>query len=190
MTATVKRLVLTLGAGLIAIGIGAGAYVHAQDQNTNPQPTPFRGRGMGPGGPGGPGRGGPGGPMGMLPMLGPQIGLTDVQKDQINAIAAAHKDEWKALADRGRAAHEAVNDAVTADVANEALIRQTSAEASAVDADMAVARAHSRAEVLQILTADQKAQLKAMQAEMKKRMNGRHEARHERRAGLRERFGL
>jgi Spy/CpxP family protein refolding chaperone len=168
MTATVKRMALTVGAGLIAIGVSAGAYVHAQDQNTNPQPPPFHGRGMGPGGPGGPGRG-PGGPMGMLPMLGPRLGLTDAQQDSIKAIAAAHKDEWKALADRGRTAHLALDDAISADAVNEALIRQKSAEASAVDADVAVARAHAHTEVFQILTADQKAQLKTMQAQMKQR---------------------
>ena len=163
MTAAVKRIALTLGAGLIALGVSAGAFVHAQDQNTNPQPPPFRGRGMGPGGRG------PGGPMGMLPMLGPRIGLTDAQKDQIKAIADTHKADWKALADRGRAAHMAVDAAISADTIDEATIRQKSAEAAAVEADVAVARAHARAEVWQILTADQKAQLKTMQAEMKQR---------------------
>ena len=158
MNATVTRMALTLGAGLIALGVSAGAYVHAQDQNTNPQPPAFRGRGLGPGGPGR----GPGGPMGMLPMLGPWLGLTDAQKDQVKAIADAHKDEWKALADRGRTAHLALDAAITADTVDDALIRQKSAEASAVDADAAVAHAHAHAEVLQILTADQKAQLKAM----------------------------
>jgi periplasmic protein CpxP/Spy len=165
MTAAVTRIALTLGAGLIALGVSAGAYVHAQDQNTNPQPPPFRGRGMGPGGPGR----GPGGPMGMLPMLGPRIGLTDAQKDQIKAIADTHKDDWKALADRSRAAHMAVDAAISADTIDEATIRQKSAEAAAVEADMAVARAHARAEVWQILTADQKMQLKTMQTEMKQR---------------------
>jgi len=165
MTATAKRMALTVGAGLIAIGVSAGAYVHAQDQNTNPQPPPFRGRGMAPGR-------GPGGPMGMLPMLGPRLGLTDAQQDQVKAIAAAHKDEWKALADRGRTAHLALDDAIGADTVNEALIRQKSAEAAAVDADVAVARAHAHAEVFQILTADQKAQLKAMQAQMKEHAAG------------------
>ena len=164
MTATVKRMALTLGAGLFAIGVGAGAYVHAQDQAGNPPPPPFHGRGMGPDGPGRPGRfGGPGGPMGMLPMLGPQVGLSDAQRDQIKAIADAHKDEWKALADRGRSAHMALDEAITADVADEALVRQKASEASVVDADVAVARARTHAEVLQILTVDQKAQLKTME---------------------------
>ena len=165
MTATMKRLALALGAVVIAVGVGAGAYVHAQDQNTNPQPPPFHGRGMGPWGPGR----GPGGPMGMQPMLGPRIGLTDAQKDQIKAIADTHKDDWKALADRSRAAHMAVDAAISADTIDEATIRQKSAEAAAVEADMAVARAHARAEVWQILTADQKTQLKTMQTEMKQR---------------------
>ena len=167
MTATVKRMAITLGAGLIALGVSAGAYVHAQDRNTDQQPPPFHGRGPGPGGPGR--FGGPGGPMGILPMLPPQLGLTDAQRDQIKAIAGAHKDEWKALADRGRAAHEAVNDAVAAETVDDGLIRQKSAEASAVEADMAVARAHTRADVLQLLTAEQKAQLKTMKGQRRER---------------------
>ena len=67
----------------------------------------------------------------------------------------------------------ALDEAIGADTINEALIRQKSAEAAAVDADAAVARAHAHAEVLQILTADQKAQLKTMQANMKQRMGQR-----------------
>jgi Spy/CpxP family protein refolding chaperone len=158
-------MALTLGAGLIAVGVGTGAYLHAQDGNTNHQPPPFR-RGMGPGGPGR--FGGPGGPMGMLPRLGPWLGLTDAQHDQIKGIADAHKEEWKALADRERAAHTALDVVIAADTVNEALIRQKSAEASAVDADVAVARAHAYAEVVQILTADQKAQLSKLEVRRKK----------------------
>ena len=188
MTATVKRITLGIGASLVALGVTAGVYVHAQDQNTNQGPRPFRGRGMGPGGP--MGRGGPGGPMGMLPMFGPRLGLTDAQKDQVKNIAQSHTDEWKTIADRARTAHEALEDAVTADAIDEGLIRQRSAELGAVEADLAVARARTFAEVVQILTADQKAQLKTMQAEMKKRMTGRQDARRERRGRLLERFGL
>jgi periplasmic protein CpxP/Spy len=189
MTATVRRIAFGVGAGLIALAVSVGVY--ATVQNTNQDPRPFSGRGRGPGGPGGPGRfGGPGGPMGMLRMLGPQLNLTDPQKDQIKNLAASHKDEWKALADRARTAHAALNDAATADAVNESLIRQKSADVAAVDADMAVARAHAYTEVLQILTPDQKAQLKTMQAEMKKRMKGRDQAGRERRRGRLEHLGL
>ena len=161
MTATVKRLTLGLGAGLIALTAVAGSFVHAQNQDPNSQPRPFRGRG-GPGGPDGPGGfRGPGGPMGMLPRLGREIALTDAQRDQIKAIAQSHKDEWNALANRARTAHIALNDAVTVEPINEALIRQKSSEASAVDADMAVARARAHAEVFQILTAEQKEKVRS-----------------------------
>jgi len=196
MTATVKRIILGVGAGVIALGVTAGVYASAQ--NTSQDPPPFRGgpgqggpgRFGGPGGPGGPGRfGGPGGPMGMLPPLPPQLGLSDAQRDQVKAIAGSHKDEWKALADRGRTAHEALDGVITADVVDDGMIRQKSAETAAVEADMAVARAHAYAEVLQILTADQKAQLKTMQAQMKKRMGGQNAGRR-RGAQILERLGL
>jgi Spy/CpxP family protein refolding chaperone len=158
MTATVKRLTLGLGAGVIALTAVAGGYVHAQDANA--QHRQFRGRG--PGGPDGPGGfGGPGGPMGMLPRLGREIALTDAQRDQIKAIAESHRDDWKALADRARTAHMALYDAVTADSLNEPLVRQKSSEVAAVDADMAVARARVRTEVMQILTAEQKEKLRS-----------------------------
>jgi len=164
MTKTYKRLTLGLGAGLVALSALAGAYVHAQDQNTNQNARPFRpGHFAGQDGPGGGGRfGGPGGPMGMLPRLGRALDLTDAQKDQLKTIAQSHKDDWKALADRAHAAHMALNQAVTAETVDEGLIRQKSTEAAQVDADMAVARARAHAEVLQILTADQKAKLSEM----------------------------
>ena len=149
MTAQVRRIALGIGASLLALGVSAGVYASAQ--NTSQDPRPFRSGGPdGPGRRGGPGRGGPGGPMGMLPMFGRQIGLTDAQRDQIKTIA---------------------------DAIDDATIRQKSAEVAAIDADLAVARAHAHAEVFQILTSDQKAQVKKMQADMKNRMKNRPQAR-------------
>ena len=161
MTATVKHIALGVGAGILALGVTAGVFVHAQDQNPNEPRHGFMGPGMG--------RGGPGGPMGMLPMLGRQLDLTDAQKAQIKTIADSHKEDWKSLAERARAAHGALNQAVTAESVDEALLRQRSAEVSAVDADMAVARARAHAEVVQILTPEQKTKLQSLQAEMKGR---------------------
>jgi len=60
--------------------------------------------------------------MGLLPMLGRDLELTDAQKDQLKTIADSHKEDWKALAERGRAAHMALNQAVMADTIDEALI--------------------------------------------------------------------
>ena len=162
MTATVKRMTLGFGAGLIALTAVAGVFVQAQDQNQDPQAQAHGQRGRGPGGPDGPGRfGGPGGPMGILPMLGRDLGLTEAQRDQVKAIAESHKADWRALADRARDAHMALNEAVTTAPVDEALIRQKSSEVAAVDADMAVARARAHAEVFQILTPEQKEKVKA-----------------------------
>jgi len=178
MTTVSRRIALAAGAGLIALGIGAG--VMASAQNTSQDPGSFnqqqRGR---PGGPGGPmGRGGmfgPGldGPLGLLRMLGPRLNLTDAQRDQLKSIAAAHKTEWQALADRARTAHEALNDAIMADKLDDATIRANAAELAAVEADIAVASAHARAEAWQILTPEQQAQAKQFQTEMKNRMKER-----------------
>jgi len=165
---------MQLAVGLVALtalaAVVAAAHASAQDQNTNQPATPFMGRGAG--------RGmGPGGPMGILPMLPRELQLTDSQKDQVKAIADSHGDEWRALSDRARTAHDAVNAAVTAETVDETTIRQKSAEAAAVDADIAVARAHAHAEVWQLLTTDQKTKLKELQAQFSARRpspRGRH----------------
>ena len=98
-------------------------------------------------------------------MLGRDLGLTDAQRDQVKAIAESHKTDWRALADRARTLHIALNEAVTTAPINEALIRQKSSEVAAVDADMAVARARAYAEVFQILTPEQKEMVKSRKRE-------------------------
>jgi periplasmic protein CpxP/Spy len=162
---TTKRILLGVGASLVALGLSAGLYASAR--NTSQGPPPFSGRGMGPGGRG------PGGPMGMLPMLGRELGITDAQKEQIKNIAQSHRDEWKALADRARAAHGALNESVTSGTVDEALIRQRSAAVAAVEADMAVARARTHAEVFQLLTPDQQAKARELRTQMQERMKQR-----------------
>ena len=185
---TRKRLALGVATGVLVLGVGAGVYATAQ--NTNQDPRSFsRGRGPfdyaqgrpgGPGGRGGPfdsAQGRPGGPMGMLPMLAGELNLTDAQKAQIKTIADSHRDEWKALGDRARTAHEGLQQAVTADTVDEGLIRQRSAEVAAVEADMAVARARTHAEVFQLLTPDQKTQARTLQSTREERMKERRPGR-------------
>ena len=171
---TTKRLALGLATGVLVLGVGAGVYATAQ--NTNQDPRPFS---RGPGGPGGRGgrMGGPGGPMGMLPMFARELNITDAQKAQIETIADSHRDEWKALGDRARTAHEALQHAVTADTVDEGLIRQRSAEVAAVEADMNVARARTHAEVFQLLTPEQKTQAKTLQSTAGERMRERRPGR-------------
>jgi protein CpxP len=107
--------------------------------------------------------------MGMLPMLPRELGLTDAQRDQVRAIGQTHSDEWKALMTRARTARTALDAAITADTVDEATIRANSAAVAAVDADIAVARAQAHAEVMQVLTADQKTKLKELKAQFNAR---------------------
>ena len=116
---------------------------------------------------------GPDGALGMLRRLGPQLGLSDAQQDQIKSIAQSHREEWKALGDRARAAHQALDAAIAADTVDDALIRAKSADVATVQADIAVASAHARAEAWQVLSEDQRKQAKQIQSDMTKRMRGR-----------------
>ena len=163
---TTNRLALGVATGVLVLGVGAGVYATAQNTNQNPRPFSRGGR-----------MGGPGGPMGMLPMLARELNITDAQKAQIKTIADSHRDEWKALGDRARTAHQALQQAVTADTVDEGLIRQRSAEVAAVEADMAVARARAHAEVFQLLTPEQKTQAKTLQSQMQDRMKERRAGR-------------
>jgi Spy/CpxP family protein refolding chaperone len=196
MTIFTKRMGLAFWAGLVALGVSAGAW--ASVHNTNRGADPFmwggpggsggsgqasgsvqsdnqgrRGRFGGPGQFGGPGALGGRGGLGMLLMLARELDLTDVQKDQIRRIGEAHRDEWRALADRARAARDALNDAIAADTVNDALIRAKAADMAAVDADMAVTAAHVRAEAWQVLTPEQQAKAKQLQAEARNRRERR-----------------
>lgn len=160
MSKPMARVGLGIGAALMAVGMAAG--VMAATQNTSGDQPPFRDGPMGPPpmGPGGFGR------MGPMPLLGPlqRLGLSDAQKDQTKAIMESHTEEFKAIGERARAAHIALDQAVMTDPVDDATIRQKSAEVAAVDADMAVAGAHARAEVFQILTPEQREQLKKFAA--------------------------
>jgi Spy/CpxP family protein refolding chaperone len=158
MNERLRRFGLVVGATFIAVGLGAG--VLTATQNTSGQQPPFRAGHMGP--PMGPG--GRMGPMGPLAPLLARLNLTDAQKDQVKAIMQSHADEFKTLGDRAGTAHQALDAAESADTIDDSAIRQKSADVAAVDADIAVARAHLRAEVFQIFTADQKAEAKQLMA--------------------------
>ncbi len=163
MTQTIRRFGLGIGAGLMALGLGAA--VLASPQDTAPNPPPFSGRAMR--GPGGPGmRGG----FGELRMLR-QLNLTDAQKQQIRGVMQSHSAELKSLGDRMAQARQALDKLINADTIDEGAIRDASTAVAAVEADMAVARAHIRAEVLQVLTPDQQAKAKQLEAQMQERMS-------------------
>jgi Spy/CpxP family protein refolding chaperone len=146
---------LTLGAAALILATGLGAAALSA-QNTPQAPTPPHGRGqMGPGGPGM-----AGGPLAMfLGRAGEQLGLTDVQKQQIKSIADAHKNDMQPVMKSVGDARRAL---LTAQVngAGDDQVLAASAQVAKAEAAAAVAEAHIIAEVMQVLNADQQAQVK------------------------------
>ena len=104
------------------------------------------------------------------PMLLRQLELTEAQRERVKEITESHRDEQKALGDRARTAHLALEAAIVAGPLDESTIRGKAAEIATVDADIAVASGRVYNEVFQILTPDQQTKLKTLQAEQAERM--------------------
>jgi len=175
---TFHRNSVVLGAGALIFTLAMlviAAGVHVSAQNTNPGPPPFRGRGMmGPGEPGGPGLG----PLAMLLGRGAErLGLSDAQTSQIKSIAESHKTEIQTLMKAVRDARVAL---ITAQINGQTddQIRQLSTAVGTAETEMAVAQAHIAAQVMQLLTADQQAQVKQLVAQFAQRGPGGPRGRH------------
>jgi protein CpxP len=168
---TMARIGVGIGAVAIIIGLVAGAHA----QNTTGTQDPFMGRG----GRGGFGpSGGRDGVLGLLEPLGPmaqRLNLSDAQKDRLKSIKASHQADRKALDAQALAAHQALEAAVAADTFDETTIRSRASDVAAVEGDLAVTRARIRAEVLQVLTPEQQAQLKRIQTQMQQRAESRRQ---------------
>jgi Spy/CpxP family protein refolding chaperone len=158
---------ITLGAGAMVLALGAlgVAVLASTHHNTAVGLRSFMGRrplfARSDGPEGGFRASSPAGPLGMMRMGGSRLGLSDAQKGQIKGIAQSHRDEWRALAERAVSARQALHSAIAADTIDETAIRQRSAEVAAVEADIAVARAHVRAEMFKLLTPEQQEKAKA-----------------------------
>jgi Spy/CpxP family protein refolding chaperone len=152
---------LTLAIAVPAMTAFASSSAKASEDRQDQQPRQGPGGQFGGpprGGPGGPGMRRPGGPMGLAGFRG--LELTDDQKTQLKQINDAHAADFKAVRDKSRAAHDGMQELLTADPINESAIRAKSAEIAAAEADMLILNAKIRKESMQILTADQLAKLK------------------------------
>lgn len=90
-------------------------------------------------------------------MLG-GLDLTEAQREQVRAIMEAQQPSTQPLLDRAQTARQALQAAIETRPVDEAMIRSRSAELAAVEADLAVSRAHLQAQVWAILTPEQQAQ--------------------------------
>ena len=123
-----------------------------------------------------------GGPRGILPGLR-ALDLEEGQRDRIREIAEQNRDAGAAMAQQVRAAREALNDVVVSEVVNESTIRARAAELATLEADAAVQRAYVSAQILQVLTPDQRAEWRELRADAKERAGERRgrQARRQRR---------
>jgi protein CpxP len=110
------------------------------------------------------------GPIG-LPLR--ELDLSEAQRTQVRSIMESHAAAQREIGDRLRAAHQALEAAVTAETMDEAAIRARSADLAAVQADAAVLRARIHQEIFSILTAEQQARARELRAQAEARLQER-----------------
>ena len=151
-----------MAAAVVVMGLAATVpYLDAQDQQPPPQ-----GDHRGPGG-----RGGRmGGPMGGgFAMREVMHDLTDAQREQIKAIHEKNAERIRPLAERARAAHDAVQNAIES--GNIANLQALSIEVGNAETELTFAQAQVQAEVFKVLTPEQKQKI----AERRKEMDTRRQ---------------
>lgn len=114
-------------------------------------------------------------PQRLFEHLADRLDLNDAQREQVRAILRGHAAEIETQMQAGAEAGRALHDAVQAEPIDEAAIRDRAAEFGRVHGEGSLLCARIRAEVLPILTADQKAKLQTMHERMRGR--GRRGAR-------------
>lgn len=135
-------------------GIVAGAMALTASLSAWGQP-PASGRGPG-------GRGfGPGGPGGHVPMLR-QLDLTDAQRTQVEDIMKEQRES--APGRQMRELQQQLHQAIFADTSDTAKIEELKTQIAAAEAAALNARIDTQLKIAQILTAEQRAKLRAAPA--------------------------
>ena len=150
-----KTLLMMVAATAVAACPWAG-LAQAQDP-----PAPPRGHEFGPGRPGG-----PGGP-GIGPRFAEELGLSDEQKAQLEALRTKQRETLRPLMESARQAHDAFQTALDADNADAAAIGQAALAMKAADNKLRAAHKAAFEEMKAILTPEQAAKLDQVQAQHK-----------------------
>jgi Spy/CpxP family protein refolding chaperone len=123
---------------------------------------------------------GPGGHHGpMLQRLLERLDLSDAQKESVHNLIGKHHEETQGLIDDVRIARRALGDTIHAETFDEAAIRQAAADVATIEAELSVNRGLFFQQVQQILTPEQREQLRqtlqdwhAMRDEMRSERRG------------------
>ncbi len=129
-------------------------------------------QGPGPGGKGPHARGGQGGE---LQRALHRLDLSDDQKASIKALFESNQESMQADRETLRTAREALRMQMQSEIFDEAAIRNLAGQVGAAEVEMAVARASVHNQVVQLLTDEQRGQLKEMRARRMERMEERRE---------------
>ena len=152
----ISRVGLGLGAVALAAATAFAVPAVAQSDRSGGQRSGCMNQARG---------GGPRAPFMRFSRMARQLGLSDAQKQEIRSIAQSHRVEWRGLAERAKTARQSLRQAETAAVVNDAAIREQASQLAAVQADMAVARAHAHAEFWKVLTPEQRAKAESLRTE-------------------------
>ena len=150
-----KSLLMMVAAAAVAAWPWAG-LAQAQDP-----PAPPRGHEFGPGRPGG-----PGGP-GIGPRFAEELGLSEEQKAQLEALRTKQRETLRPLMESARQAHDAFQTALDADNADAAAVGQAALAMKAADNKLRAAHKAAFEEMKAILTPEQAAKLDQVQAQHK-----------------------
>ena len=152
---TRKSALMTVAAAALAALPWVGV-VQAQEP-----PGPAHGREFGPGGPGK-----PGGP-GFGPRLAEELGLSDDQKAQLEALRGKQRETLRPLMESARQAHEAFQTALDADNPDAAAVGQAALAMKAAEKKLRAAHDAAFEEMKAILTPEQAAKLEQARAQPK-----------------------
>jgi Spy/CpxP family protein refolding chaperone len=150
-----KSLLMMVAAGAVAALPWSGR-AQAQDP-----PAPPHGREFGPGRPGI--TGGPG----IGPRFAEELGLSDEQKAQLEALRTKQRETLRPLMESARQAHDAFQTALDAENADAAAIGQAALAMKAADNKLRAAHKAAFEEMKAILTPEQAAKLDQVQAQHK-----------------------
>jgi len=150
-----KSLLMMVAAAAVAAWPWAG-LAQAQDP-----PAPPHGHEFGPGRPGG-----PGGP-GIGPRFAEELGLSEDQKAQLEALRTRQRETLRPLTESARQAHDAFQAALDADNADAAAIGQAALAMKAAEKKLRAAHEAAFEEMKAILTPEQVAKMDQVRAQQK-----------------------
>lgn len=109
------------------------------------------------------------------------LDLSDEQLGRIQDIRSQARASAEPLSEQRRDTRDELRDVMRSEVVNEGAIRALVAAAADVEANLVILRAYANADILAVLTPDQRARLEEIRAEREDEIAGRLEERRQRR---------